>query len=231
MCELLAQNTSVGSCLERLGQSPPGLVNANESLITREDLQTTGKPVPRLYDPEQIIKPNHMLTAITHADGELHASQVRWGWSPVWSMGTRPPLTHLPLEIVMRSRVFKRMQDGRRALVAVDGWFDAVADHPATGRSGFNYVSCRSGQPVFLAALAQISRSSNGCNGLVLVTKGGGGAAGPLQLLALATENALLWLDPELDWDKARLLPSLDPSDPQLFEEATVRYRCAQKAR
>lgn len=232
MCELLAQNVSIRSCLEHL-DPPSSLTPTNERPLTYKPLQTSENQTFGLYDPDQVIKPNHILTAITHVEGELQASQVRWGWSPVWSMGTRPPLTHLPLEIVMRSKVFKRMHGSGRALVAVDGWFNAAGDYPVTdrNRSRFNYVRCRSGQPVFLAALAQMSELASGCNGLVLVTKGGGGAAGPLQLLAFAAQNALLWLDPELDWDRARSLPSLDLCDQELFEEATVSYRCGNKTR
>ncbi|MEG5265553.1 SOS response-associated peptidase family protein [Pseudomonas sp. JDS28PS106] len=230
MCELLAQNISNRSSLDHLDTSSL-FAPSNEQLAACQTLQTNKNPVQNIYDPDQVIKPNHFLTAITHQDGALRASQVRWGWSPVWSMGTRPPLTHLPLEIVMRSRVFKRMHDSGRALVAVDGWFDAAVDQPAMSRSRFHYVRRRSGQPVYLAAVAQISQSANGCNGLVLVTKGGGGASGPLQLLAFSAENALLWLDPELDVDQARLLPSLDISDQQLFEEETVSYRSVQKNR
>jgi putative SOS response-associated peptidase YedK len=186
---------------------------------------------PVLYDPDHVIRPNHLLMAVMDVDGELRAVQVRWGWSPIWSMGTRPPLTHLPLEIVMRSKVFKRMSNSGRALVAVDGWFDTANDHPVTGRSRFNYVRLRSTKPVYLAAVAQISDSSNGCDGLVLVTQGGGGAAGSLRLLAFSDETALPWLDPELDWERARLLPSLDLSDKQRFEQVTVTHRFGQKVR
>ena len=131
----------------------------------------------------------------------------------------------------MRSKVFTRMRNSGRALVAVDGWFDAAVDHTATGRNRFTYMRPRSKEPIFLAALAQISEPPSGCNGLVLVTQGGGGAAGPLQLLAFTGESALHWLDPELDWQTARELASLDLVNGDYLEQVLVTQRCAVKSR
>lgn len=231
MCEFIAQPDSIQSCLERLGYPPMPFAPATQQLSDSETLHSTGNALPNVHDRDRVIKPNHLLTAVTNVGGELRSLQVRWGWSPIWSMGTRPPLTHLPLEIVMRSKVFRRMDNRGRALVAVDGWFDADVENVATGRTRFNYVRTRSNEPVFLAAVAQISASPSGCDGLVLVTQGGGGATGPLQLLAFTGESAVQWLDPDLDWERARALPALDIYDGQYFEQVAVSHRGLQKIR
>jgi hypothetical protein len=36
------------------------------------------------------------LSAVLNKDGRLRCHRIRWGWSPIWSMGVRPPITHLP---------------------------------------------------------------------------------------------------------------------------------------
>lgn len=139
MCELITQSSSIALIVERLAlksESGNTTSNARSSALESESLlheQNNGS----------IIKPNQLLTAITRVDDQLQCLEVRWGWSPVWSMGTRPPLTHLPLEIVMRSKVFKRMNNSGRALVAVDGWFDVPAGRNPTAPGHFNCVRVR----------------------------------------------------------------------------------------
>ncbi|WP_434680496.1 SOS response-associated peptidase family protein [Pseudomonas sp. R1-18] len=231
MCELIAQFNSAQSYLASLGRPLMPLNFPNEEFSTNATRQMDENFIPDLHNRNHIIRPNHPLTAVMNLQGELQTRQIRWGWSPIWSMGTRPPLTHLPLEIVMRSKVFTRMRNSGRALVAVDGWFDAAVDHAATGRNRFTYMRPRSKQPMFLAALAQISEPPSGCNGLVLVTQGGGGAAGPLQLLAFTGESAIHWLDPELDWQQARELASLDLVNGGHLEQVLVTQRCVVKGR
>lgn len=231
MCELIAQSDSIHTSLERLGYPLLPFAPSIQQFSTNQALHSNGNALPDVHDRDRVIKPGQLLTAVTNLEGELQSLQVRWGWSPVWSMGTRPPLTHLPLEIVMRSKVFKRMENSGRALVAVDGWFDASPEQSATGRNRFNYVRPRSSQPVFLAAVAQMSASPSGCNGLVLVTQGGGGSAGPLQLLAFPGESAVHWLDPDLDLERARTLPVFDTYNGQHFEQVEVSHRFTQKVR
>ena len=231
MCELIAQINSAQSYLASLGQPPMPLNFSNEEISTNATRQMDEKFIPDLHNRNHIIRPNHPLTAVMNLHGELQTRQIRWGWSPIWSMGTRPPLTHLPLEIVMRSKVFMRMRSSGRALVAVDGWFDAAVDHAATGRYRFTYMRPRSKEPIFLAALAQVSEPPSGCNGLVLVTQGGGGMAGPLQLLAFTGESAIHWLNPELDWQHAKELASLDIVNGEHFEQVMVSHRGTSKVR
>lgn len=223
MCEYIAQLNSASTYL---GCIEPPLMPVDD--IASSDLSKSAEPShlpPDLHDSACVIRPNHVLSAIVSKEDCIESVQVRWGWSPVWSMGTRPPLTHLPLEIAMRSKVFERMRNGGRALVAVDGWFDLAMQDMSTNKCRFTYMRPRSDEPVFLGALAQLSETANGCNGLVLITLGGGGNAGPLQLLAFNREDALRWLDPSLDWQRAKELASMNLNPEQAFEMIPVRQR------
>lgn len=227
MCELIAQLSAPDLYLQCFLEGAS--IDQNEA---EADTQAQ-RLLPDLRDHNHIIRPNHLVTALVKKGEQLQSAQVRWGWSPFWSMGIRPPLTHLPLEIVMRSKVFARMRDGGRALVAADGWFDFAQDADVSQLASprFTYVRPRTAGPVYLAALAQISDSANGCNGLVLVTRGGGGTAGPLQLLVLDSERASRWLDPGSDWQQALALASDSLGDPQAFEQISVRQRALPQHR
>lgn len=231
MCEAVAQLNPAQSYLKRLGQLPMSLGSRQEAAFEQSIYETAEGVIPDLHDKNHFITPNHSVTAVMNINELLQCVQVRWGWSPVWSMGTRPPLTHLPLEIVMRSKVFERVRTSGRALVAVDGWFDAVPDLHVANRNRYAYKRARSSEPVFLAALAQVSAVPSGCDGLVLITQGGGGTAGPLQLLAFDAKNAVEWLDPQLDWHRARELVTQNAVDDQAFETVAVSQRVAVKSR
>ncbi|MDB6052033.1 MAG: hypothetical protein JWR17_4779 [Pseudomonas sp.] len=228
MCECIVQSYSSRFYPAHLGRRPesPSAFEKNAWEIARET-SISANPAPP--DPDRIIRPNHPLTAVMSKDGDLECLRVRWGWSPVWSMGTRPPLTHLPLEIVMRSKVFERMRSGGRALVAVDGWFDLARDDSSRDRPV--YMRPRFGGPVFLGALVQLSESPSGCNGLVLVTTGGGGATGPLQLLAFSGESAGQWLDPTLGWEQAQELASQSAVQEPEFEHVAVSDHFLNRSR
>ncbi|MBC3374924.1 SOS response-associated peptidase family protein [Pseudomonas sp. SWRI92] len=178
---------------------------------------------PTLHDRQTVIKPNMQVSAIRNRGGRLECIKVRWGWSPVWSMGTMPPLTHLPLHLVMRSKVFDRIKRDGRVLVAVDGWYEAsdtAAQHQAKRLS---YTTSRQSSPIFLAALAQASERPNGCDGLALVTYGDV-ANQQQRLLAFTGENALEWLRPDLDWEQARHMAAhVAVTEPQLEHVLTAK--------
>jgi len=223
MCECIAQFHSPDSYLHYLayGDVTQRAIGGGDGC----ERQVGNRTCPDLRDHDHIIRPNHRLAALMNKDGSLCCQHVRWGWSPVWSMGVRPPLTHLPLQIVMRSKVFKRMRDSGRAVVAVDGWFDFSLEDATIGEGRFTYTQPKGGEPTYLAALAQVSESRSGCNGLVLVTHGGGGASGPLKLLTLDRDSAMRWLDPSLDWERALSLAPDEPDISERFETVQVRRR------
>lgn len=231
MCECFVQPVSAKDSLAFFAQRDS--FGATPSNLSADSLHAVAAPA--LHERQSVIKPNMQVSAIRNRGGRLESIKVRWGWSPVWSMGTMAPLTHLPLHLVMRSKVFDRIKRDGRVLVAVDGWYDSPADTGAgigtqTQARRLSYTTSRQSSPIFLAALAQASETPNGCDGLALVTFGDI-ASQQQRLLAFTGENALQWLRPELDWEQARdLAAHMAATEPQLEHVLSAR-RMAQGRR
>ncbi|TDJ79429.1 hypothetical protein E2H86_02170 [Pseudomonas putida] len=196
MCQCIVQPPATGARL-----APSGPLHCDVT-GTDEDPEDTA---PSQGEPRRrLVKPRMRLQALLSRDGEATPLQVRWGWVPHWSMGTRPALTHLPLEQVMRSRLYARLRDEGRALIPVEGWYEAARDDTPGARPRLAYVTSRRNEPLFLAAVAQASDEHNGCDGLALVTYDPGN--GVTHLLAFDEAGAQAWLRAGLDWEQARTL-------------------------
>jgi putative SOS response-associated peptidase YedK len=221
MCECFVQPVSAKDSLAFFAQRDAFGAHNNPGL-SADSLHAAAAPA--LHDRQSVIKPNMQVSAIRNRGGHLESIKVRWGWSPVWSMGTMPPLTHLPLHLVMRSKVFDRIKRDGRVLVAVDGWYEKAADTSAPAQAKrLSYTTSRQSSPIFLAALAQASETPNGCDGLALVTYGDI-ANQQQRLLAFTGENALEWLRPDLDWEQARHMAAhVAVDEPQLEHVLTAR--------
>ncbi|MCJ8206948.1 SOS response-associated peptidase family protein [Pseudomonas sp. RGM2987] len=213
MCECFVQPVSSKDSLAFFAQRDIQGAG-NDTRLTSHSLQAMAAPRP--HDGKSVIKPNMQVSAIRNRGGRLEYIKVRWGWSPVWSVGTMPPLTHLPLHLVMRSKVFDRIKRDGRVLVAVDGWYEA-SDTPSSDQAQrLSYTTSRQSAPIFLAALAQASETPNGCDGLALVTYGDM-AHQQQRLLAFTGDEALQWLKPDLDWDQAQQMAThVAMAEPQL---------------
>ncbi|KRP63790.1 SOS response-associated peptidase family protein [Pseudomonas orientalis] len=173
----------------------------------------------RTYEPQHspnVIKPNMRVSAIRSRDGLLECIKVRWGWKPFWSMGTMPPMTHLPLHLVMRSKVFDRVKREGRMLIAVDGWYEACEPEQSKNSHHLSYTTSRQSAPIFLAALAQASENFNGCDGLALITHQESSTK-QQRLLAFTAADAWVWLSPDLQWEQAQdLAMHMALAEPQL---------------
>lgn len=55
-------------------------------------------------------------------------------------------------------------------VVAVEGWYDSLDTGMALHSRNLDYTTSRQPSTIFLAALAQVSKSFNGCDGMTLVT-------------------------------------------------------------
>lgn len=192
MCECIVQSGSSKSYLAFLA--------SRHALSAAED--DSNSDSTKEVVPEHLIKPRMRVEAIVNRGGTYECVEVRWGWKPIWSMGTRPPLTQLPLHLVMRSKGFAKLRETGRALIAVQGWYDATEGRQPVDLNRSTYTTSRFEGPVFLAALAQVSANSSGCDGLALLTHGE--ESGKQQLLAFGPEDAAAWLNPGLDWEQAR---------------------------
>lgn len=191
-----AQNQSLGSAID----------------ISDGSLHRTCEP----QHSRNVIKPNMPVNAIRSRNGLLECIKVRWGWKPFWSTGTMPPMTHLPLHLVMRSRVFDRVKRDGRMLIAVDGWYEACEPEQSKNSPSLCYTTSRQKGPIFLAALAQASEHLNGCDGLALVTHDDR-ATRPQRLLAFTAEDAQVWLRLDLQWEQAQdLAMHMALAEPQL---------------
>nr|WP_283939138.1 SOS response-associated peptidase family protein [Pseudomonas sp. T1.Ur] len=163
------------------------------------------------------------VSAIRRRGGRLECIKVRWGWSPIWSVGTMPPLTHLPLHLVMRSKVFDQIKREGRVLVAVDGWYKSPEPSLPGQTPRYVYTTSPQSTPIFLAALAQASETPLGCDGLALVTYGDI-ANQHQRVLAFSAEDALDWLEPELGWEQAQqLIERMNATPPHLEPGMTVQ--------
>lgn len=210
MCECFVQPVSSKDSLAFFAQREP--FSAAPSSLPADSLHAAAA----LPERQSVIKPNMQVCAIRNRGGRLEAIKVRWGWSPVWSMGTMPPLTHLPLHLVMRSKVFDRVKRDGRVLVAVDGWYETLEPDVAAPSRRLSFTTSRQSSPVFLAALAQASETPNGCDGLALVTYGEI-ASEQQKVLAFTREDALVWLQPDLHWEQAQQIAMhMAIAEPQL---------------
>jgi len=224
MCDRLVQHVSSKDSLAYFAQrdTPGSRFGAS---VTPLDLYVTTPP--KVQDRQSLIEPNMQVSALRRRGGHLECIKVRWGWSPIWSVGTMPPLTHLPLHLVMRSKVFDPIKHEGRVLVAVEGWYESQAPASPAQAQRLTYTTARQSAPIFLAALAQASETPFGCDGLALVTYGD--IANQRQrVLAFSAEDALDWLEPALGWEQAQQLAArLNGAQPHL-EPAMTPHRPAQ---
>lgn len=200
MCDCIVQPVSSKDSLALFAQrdSHGGRFGAE---VARADLYSASSHKP--HDRQNLIKPNMQVSAIRRRGGHLECIKVRWGWAPIWTVGTMPPLTHLPLHLVMRSRVFDQIKREGRVLVAVDGWYQSQEPAPGSRINPLTYTTSRQSAPIFLAALAQATETPNGCDGLALVTYGDI-ASKQQRMLAFTADDAIEWLEPDLGWEQAQ---------------------------
>lgn len=175
------------------------------------------------------ITPHHRVMVFVQGPTGIETRHVRWGWSPLWSMGTRPPLTHLSLRAASSSKAFRKIWQEGRVLVAADGWFESVRHTAAKDRARTLYFRHCSGRPVFLAGLAQISEPASGCDGLVLLSLDETALAGHQRLLALQGADAMKWLNPALAPSQVLAELSGCVQESTAFTCSPARHRAAHK--
>ena len=224
MCDGLVQHVSSKDSLAYFAQRDTSGSRFGTSVTPLDLYETTP---PKAQERHSLVKPNMQVSAIRRRGGHLECIKVRWGWSPIWSVGTMPPLTHLPLHLVMRSKVFDPIKHEGRVLVAVEGWYESQAPASPSQAPHLAYLTARQSAPIFLAALAQASETSFGCDGLALVTYGDI-ANQQQRVLAFSADDALDWLEPDLGWEQAQqLVARLNGTQPPL-EPAQTSQRPAQ---
>ena len=218
MCEYIVQH-DVAKGFEALFAGAQNQSIGSATGMADSSLHRTSEP----QGSRNVIKPNMQVNAIRNNNGVLNCIKVRWGWKPFRSMGVMPPMTHLPLHLVMRSKVFDRVKREGRMLIAVDGWYEACEAEQSKNSHRLSYTTSRQSGPIFLAALAQASESFNGCDGLALVTHDDSSTK-QQRLLAFTAEDARVWLRPDLQWEQAQeLAMHMSLAEPQLEHILTSR--------
>lgn len=189
MCDRLAQRHGASAYLQELAPFDTFI----HGYVAPEASITNG------FVCQAPVMPKHQIMVFIQGPNGVETRHVRWGWSPVWSMGTRPPFTHLPLKTASGSKAFRKMWREGRVLVATDGWFESEPITATRDSARTLFFRHSSGRPVFLAGLAQISEPASGCDGLVLLSLDETALAGHQRLLALQGTEAMKWLDPALE--------------------------------
>jgi putative SOS response-associated peptidase YedK len=194
MCECIVQSHNVQGALAPFAQ--PVLDARSEA--DRISVPLSGSGPAR----ESLVKPRMRVQAILMRAGQPVTRDVRWGWTPEWSMAPRSPITRLSLEQVLRSPQYARLRRDGRALIPVEGWYETASEGAGSARRQLAYITARHPGPLYLAGLAHVGVEPSGCDGLALVTTLD--TAGQQRLVVLDEAHAKAWLAPDLDWEQAQ---------------------------
>lgn len=166
-------------------------------------------PLRGSVNPEPIGRYNvcpQSTVQLLHQDDEgLRMEPVKWGYAPLWAQGKRPPAINARVETAATSRFFRDIWQTGRAIVPADGWYEWKKDSANPKIKQPYYITLRSGEPMFFAALGRFQRGGSleprDGDGFVVITSSS--EAGMLDIhdrrpLVLSPECAAHWLDPEL---------------------------------
>ncbi|MDZ5601852.1 SOS response-associated peptidase family protein [Pseudomonas sp. RP23018S] len=167
------------------------------------------------YDDERInrynVAPRSRVELIRPVQGGLSIDRVTWGWAPHWANGKGPVPINARGETVLSGRFFKSLWPHGRVLAPANGWFEWVAD-PAGGKGKqAYYIRAANDEPLFFAALAQVSNDpeQRKRDGFVILT--GAADEGLLDVhdrkpLVLTPTLAREWLDPATPAHRAEMI-------------------------
>lgn len=173
------------------------------------------REVVSYYDREPVarynVAPSTRVKLLREAQDGLHIDSVRWGWAPRWAKGKRPDPINARVETVATGKFFKGLWPQGRALVPADGWFEWVKDEADPKRKQPYFIRLRGQQPLFFAALAQVTPGLEAAedDGFVIITDASD--AGMVDIhdrrpVVLAPQQACQWLDPQLSAQDAQAL-------------------------
>ncbi len=120
-------------------------------------------------------------------------------------MNAYPPAINARVETAATSKFFRDIWQTGRAIVPADGWYEWKKDAANPKIKQPYYITLRSGEPMFFAALGRFQRGASleprDGDGFVVITSSS--AAGMLDIhdrrpLVLSPEYAALWMQQEL---------------------------------
>ncbi len=168
-------------------------------------------PLPLLggASPEPIGRynvPPRSNVQLLHQDADgLRMDPVPWGYAPWWAHGKRPPAINARVETAATSKFFRDVWGTGRAIVPADGWFEWKKDERNPKIKQPYFITLRSGEPMFFAAIGQFQRGGmlepRDGDGFVIITSSSDD--GMLDIhdrrpLVFSGECAAHWMDPEL---------------------------------
>ena len=166
-------------------------------------------PLRGSVNPEPIgrynVCPQSLVQLLHQDDDGLRMEPVKWGYAPLWAQGKRPPAINARVETAATSKFFRDIWQTVRAIVPADGWYEWNKDAANPKIKQPYYITLRSGEPMFFAALGRFQRGASleprDGDGFVVITSSS--AAGMLDIhdrrpLVLSPEYAALWMQQEL---------------------------------
>ncbi|WBL61910.1 SOS response-associated peptidase family protein [Stutzerimonas stutzeri] len=174
-------------------------------------------PLRGSVNPEPIgrynVCPQSMVQLLHQDDDGLRMEPVKWGYAPLWAQGKRPPAINARVETAATSRFFRDIWQIGRATVPADGWYEWKKDAENPKIKQPYYITLRSGEPMFFAALGRFQRGGSleprDGDGFVVITSSSD--AGMLDIhdrrpLVLSPQYAARWIDPHLPPHEAEKL-------------------------
>lgn len=172
-------------------------------------------PVVNGYDDVRIarynVAPHSKVELIRQVQNGLSIDRVTWGWAPHWANGKGPVPINARGETVLTGRFFKSLWPHGRALAPANGWFEWVAARDGGKRKQPYYIHAANDEPLFFAALAQVSDNPqhSARDGFVILT--GAADEGLLDVhdrkpLVLTPPLAREWLDPSTSAARAEAI-------------------------
>ena len=165
--------------------------------------------LPGGVNPEPIgrynVCPQSMVQLLHQDDDGLHMEPVKWGYAPLWAQGKRPPAINARVETAATSKFFRDIWQTGRAIVPADGWYEWKKDAANPKIKQPYYITLRSGEPMFFAALGRFQRGGSleprDGDSFVVITSSSG--AGMLDIhdrrpLVLTPEYAAHWMSSDL---------------------------------
>ncbi|VVN70354.1 SOS response-associated peptidase family protein [Pseudomonas fluorescens] len=159
--------------------------------------------------------------ALFHQEGQfLRADLVRWGWRPLWAKDRAAPI-NARVEKVAHGPFFKTIWP-RRAIIAIDNWFEWVDDRGPKKQPYL--IRHRDRTPILCAAIGQYPSAEHGPgehDGFVIITADSAGGMVDIhdrRPVTLSPELAREWLEPTTPMQRAEHLALFQGEPTEAFE-------------
>ncbi|NBA98177.1 SOS response-associated peptidase [Pseudomonas sp. R5(2019)] len=205
MCGRLSQYRGIHDFVDALSM-PNALVN------------TVGDEPLNRYN----LPPTSMAAVLRCEGVHLLAADVRWGWKPNWDKGTARRI-NARVEKVAHGPYFRQIWP-HRALAAIDGWFEWVADPDDPKHKQPYLIRLKNGEPIFCASIGQFSpphAEPAADDGFVILTADAEGGMVDIhdrRPVVLAPDLAEEWLSHDTPKERAEEIALLQGCPVQCFE-------------